>query len=713
MAIYHLCAFLALLVGVQIQMSEWKLLTGRYNYRIGRAQCVTYAFTVVALAIALCDIMTVSPVLEIVVCVVTFGIFVVSEWILSRINPSVHCMSWYWRFIVNCLCTMIAYRATMFFSGAYIPFLPFVVAGFYFRNNPFGVTHGKDLWIASYMKRNPRADFAPSNDGSFTLDCSHAGAMRLQRPTSKIVVTEHGVLPNSKHDQHERIQELIDKAGEQGGGVIYFPKGKYYINATGDGFLQINHSNVTIEGEVDAAGRPIAELVNCAPTSRGHKNPWISPFMISTGEALQPSNEFWGLQFRKQKRSFTQSNSLSDPGSDGSILTPDFATRVTAAAPKGSCLLRVEDAGKVGKYILLGLYNTTHDGNLIRDILGMDLRPEWTVANRAGAEEAPSYQWLVEVKCIIDDNTIELVRPLLRDCPMKYEPAIFNVEMLENISIRNLVVSSRWSGLFRHHGFPVYYSIRQAQEMDYGWNALNMKRVAHGEVKNVIIKNFTNPIYVMDSRNVTVRDVTVKGYDGHQGIKIYMHACDNLFDNIVFENHYADMMGGEGNAYANVFRNVVYRNPVFNPVDYDFHGFSEGPMSPPADNVFTRIYGFRYMKSAGSITHLPSCAQNNVWMNTITEGEKAGDYLFYAMTYRQKKGLLRIVTAVGYAVACIQKSRNLSPKLFVRNVGEKLKKIDATGVARSNHYHLFFPKSKVVGIKTTGVIPFCHHITQQ
>lgn len=121
--------------------------------------------------------------------------------------------------------------------------------------------------------------------------------------------------------------------------------------------------------------------------------------------------------------------------------------------------------------------------------------------------------------------------------------------------------------------------------MDYGWNGINMKRVAHGRLENVIFKNLTNPLYVMDSRNITVENVLFVGYDGHQGIKVYEHACDNLFRHIEFRCHYADMIGGEGNAYGNVFTDVHYTNPYFKPVDFDFHGFSEGPMSPPSYNL--------------------------------------------------------------------------------------------------------------------------------
>lgn len=706
MIIYSIANIILLLLGIQIQKNELLLLSGKYNYKTGAAQWITFITAFIALSISVNHLLAADILLEVLTTIIVVLIFVVSEYLLAHVRPSRAVYSWSWRFAVTLVCTWVCNELAIAMGGDVRPVIPFIAAGFYLRNTPFGITHGKDLWIAHYMQRNPDIAFDDNADDTTDMpDCSFAGMKRRGKATTVFDVTAFGIVPNSSADQTEAIQRVIDAASKAGGGKVYFPKGRYLINTKGDKFLQINHSDITLEGATDKDGRPVAELVNCGKTARGHKNPWISPFMITTGEHLQPSNEFWGLQFRKKKEFFNRSNSLSDPGSDGTILTPKLTTKVIAPAAKGESVIHVEDSSKVGKYIMIGMYNTTDDGNLIHDILGIALRREWTVANRAGEEEAPSYQWLVEVKKIIDSHAIELVRPLLRDCDMKYEPAVFNVDMLENICICNLLISSRWTGLFRHHGFPLYYSITKTQEMDYGWNAINMKRVAHGEVRNVIIKNFSNPLYVMDSRNVTVSDILIKGYDGHQGLKIYAHACDNLFENIIFENHYADMMGGEGNAYANVFRNICYLNAVFKPVDYDFHGFSEAPMSPPSDNVFTRIYGFRYMKSAGAISHLPSCAQNNTWWDTITEGEKEGDHLFYAMTYRQKKGLVRFITAVGFSVAMIQKNRDLSPGAFLANVRGKLESIDKTGSPRSEHYRLYFPKSRVRHIKTTGKLP--------
>lgn len=726
--IYLLIAPLSLLLGVQIQLSELRLLTGRYNYRIQKPQLITFGAMLLAAAgtayfvyigwSVLSDISsefyTIWDILWLAAyCIIPLVVYVAAEWLLSLLNPTSLWSAWSFRML---LCLLM--ESTVLASA--IPFVTYVAVGVFLRNSPFGIPFSKDLCLAHYMNRKQTTDFAEldyvaqdaESGESQTVevpDTSYAGSRRSAEDADlkRYSVADVGVLPNSLTDCSATVQALIERVGNDGGGVIFFPRGRYVMNSTGEDFLQINHSNIVLEGEVDDQGRPMATLINACNTNRGHKNPWISPFFITTGEALQPSNEFWGLQFRKRRESTLRSNSLSDPGSDGSILSPEVTTRITAAAEKGTTRLQVENARSVGKYILIGLYNTSPEGELIRDILGVEkLREEWTVACRAGEEEAPSYQWLVEVKEAVDDTTIELVRPLLRDIDLKHDPVVCNVELLEGIVIRNLCFDSRWNGQFRHHGFPLYYNITRTQEMDYGWNAINLKRCAHSEVRNVQIRNFSNPLYVLDSRSVTVSHVDISGYDGHQALKAYMHTCDCLFEDITFRAHFADMMGGEGPAYANVFRRISYLNPVFKPVDYDFHGFASEPMSPPSDNMFTQILGFRFFKSAGSVTHLPSLGRRNTWWNVKTEGERNGDSLFYAMTYREKKGLVRWIYAIGFAAAMVQKSRKLSPKVFVKNVADKLVSIDKMGFPRKEHRKLFFSDTRVFGIRTKGLLGF-------
>lgn len=702
MALYILASLTASFIGFQIYIPELLLLSRKYNYVIQKAQFVTYISFIIAICMLFYDIYMNNIALMLTAsCFVLFITFL-AEFILARFSPSQSIISWSFRSVYI---FMLSLSLFIWSGGKWNPLLPFILIGVYLRNSTFGIPHKKELCMSYLFHRDEQQSIENQKlvnyNGPKLPDFSYAGNKLSTNEDLRIFnINDYGIFPDTEEDSIEKVQNLINEIGAKGGGKIFFPKGKYYFNKTGGHFLQINYSNIHLEGETDNEGKLVTELISCGPTICGKKNPWLSPFFITTGEKIQSSNEFWGLQFRKRKKTFSQSNSLSDPGSDGSILTPKFCTFVTESSPKGCNILHVENSSKIGKYIILGMYNTTADGNLIKDILGItELRAEWTTALRAGEEEAPSYQWLTEVKQIIDENTIELSRPLLRACDMVYEPAIFNVDMLENITIRNMKLNCKWNGMFRHHGFPVYYSIEKSQEMDYGWNAVNMKRVAHSEISNVEIINFTNPIYVLDSRNVTIKDIRISGHDGHQGIKIYQHTCDCLFQNITFFNHYADMLGGEGNSYGNVFSKIKYLNPVFNPVDFDFHGFGEGPMSPPADNLFECINGFRCIKSAGALYNLPSCAQNNIWWNIITEGEHKEGIMFYAMTYREKKGFIKIVTAIGYAAAMIQKTHNYSLSSFVNNIITKLKDIDRIGI-NSNEHYVFFNNSNIIGIKT-------------
>ena len=704
-------AIILWLAAMQISAKDIRRLGGKINHKWMASNTVAVICMVLGIAAIIYDCVTsgvLAVILEIVITLITSVIW---TWVLSRINTQSFVL------VIILLWLPLAFAVGVGacgFSGA-------VVYGLYYRNCPFGNLFGKKFLL---FKNNSATAAKPASEEGIPVekaiidelqDFSYAGCQHAEKEMPVFDVTAEGITPNSGEDVLEKLQNLIDRVGKSGGGCIYFPKGKYYINKNRktSGFIQINYSNITLKGETDSEGKPVAELINCNHTVDGTKNPWLSPFMITTGENLQQSNMFWGIQFKKKKNIITRSASMSDPGSDGTILSPEFATEVTAPAVKGDARLHVRDASALRgvKYIMLALYNNP-DGDLIRDILDMDeLRPEWKTALRAGEEKAPSYQALLEVDSIDESrNTVTLTQPLRRNIDLKNSPELFAVEMLEDVCIKDLVIGSTWNGLFRHHGYRLYYSTAQAQEMDYGWNGINMKRVAHGRIENVIFKNQTNPLYLMDSRNVTVENVLFTGYDGHQGIKVYEHACDNLLKSIEFRNHYADMMGGEGNAYGNVFSDVRYTNPYLKPVDFDFHGFSEGPMSPPSYNLFECITGFSHIKAGGAIYNQPACARNNIFWNLEMEGERKGDDLFVNLCYVPQGRLRKVMGSLFKAVLSSLRRRSLSPKSFMRVYKEKYDEYGENKINLDEH-HKLFPESRVIGIKSSSKVRECEEST--
>ena len=674
---FFILSLIATYVGIQIQLTELKLLTNRYNYRIHAIQTISIIAATIAVGVSITDIVLKHEEITTIIfeSLLSLLFLMLVEWILCRLSPKSRIISTIWRIAEV---GIIAISIYMYGSSSIIPF---IVIGLWLRNSPLGIVHGKNLYIAYTI--NSKAD------ENKTAMCD---ALRnTDKNGIKYNVIDYGIVPNTNKDLTRQVQELIDKVGCIGGGTIYFPKGRYLFNISGKKeFLQINHSHITIEGECDEKGCLLTELVNCGTTVRGEHNPWLSPFFITTGEAIQPSNIFWGLDFRRPKHIHMESSSLSDPGSDGHILKPPFATTITADLMAGDTILQVADSTAVGKYILIGMYNTSSDGNLIKELIGTEtMRPEWLSAHRAGPEEAPSFQWLTEVRRVIDSHTIELCQPLLIDCLRKYEPAIFNVEMLEDIHIQHLRINSRWNGLFHHHGIPLYYSISQSQEMDYGWNGINMKRAAHSSIYNVEIRNFTNPLYIQDSYDTNINHVIVEGYDGHQGLKVYCHTSNCMFSNITFRCHFADMMGGEGNSYCNTFSNIVYDNPTFNPVDFDFHGFSSPSMSPPAWNHFDHVYGFRYIKAAGAVFMQPAMGIGNTWTECPMYGEKSGTSHLYAMSYRMRGPIEKYITAIGYTIAVCLKKRKISLSFITKTLQYKVKDIEYMSIPRELHPQLF------------------------
>lgn len=683
-------ALAAFLVGAQIQLGELRLLTGRYRYQFQKPQLVTLLALLLGLLLIVSDAygMKGSAAGVLAELLVLLLVSVMSEWLLARLSfVSVGAT------VVFRLLVVLGAALAVLAVFVHLSVSPFLLTGLYLRNCPFGVVHGKAFFLAYRLRRK-----GVEHVSGRSVQHSKAG-----EPMPVYRATDYGLEANTATDSLPALQALIDRVGESGGGCILLPKGRYLFNTSGRRqFLQVNHSHITLEGEIDNEGRLLTELVLCGPTVRGERNPWLSPFFITTGECLQPSNIFWGLDFRRPKHLRMESSSLSDPGSDGRILSPEPVTRLVQDALSGSSIIQVEDSSVIGRYILLCLYNTTADGNLIKELLGVDeLRTEWATARRAGDEEAPSFQWLVEVRRVIDKHAVELCTPLYRDCLLKYEPVVCRVDMIEDVHLRNLCIGSRWNGLFHHHGFPFYYSVSQSQEMDYGWNAINLKRAAHSSIENVSLRNFTNPLYVQDSHQCMVENVSVSGYDGHQGLKVYCHTSQCVFRNIDFFCHYADMMGGEGNAYGNVFSGISYLNPTFHPVDFDFHGFSEGPMSPPAFNVFERISGFRYIKGAGAIYNQPACAVGNHWRDLQTEGERRGESLFLALSYREKSGLLKVATALGFTLVMVVKTRNRSFGFIRATFQGKLRDIARRNIPRKLHSQ-FFVGCQLENIQTTA-----------
>lgn len=482
------------------------------------------------------------------------------------------------------------------------------------------------------------SDFIKSPETSLLADFSYAGYQFGEKPIPKkqisIDVTKHGVTVNSKLDQTKQIQKLIDSIGAIGGGVLFFPSGKYLLNNIKNerNFLTIDYSNIVLKGEKNTV------FMDCQTLIQTEKSPWLSPAIIRVGNRLQGTEKFWGIPSL-----FDNSDILKETsqiGVSGDIYPAKILSKITQNSKKGSKLIQVESTTGIhsGDFILIAMYNTTDNGNLIHKIMRPweTFEPYMKTTIDAGPTRAASYQWMVEVDSI-SSKIIYLKQPCRTDILTEFKPILASATMLKNIGIEDITFKSKWHGEYCHHGCKSSTEL-EGRIMDYGWNAIQFVRVAHGWIENVKIENFTSGISLLDSKNITVQDVTISGHNGHYGIKMYSHANDNLIQYINFKANFTHMLSVEGNSYGNVFREVNYdlnNNPL--KADFDFHGFGDKTFAPPSDNLFELITGFNNITGGGSTFNLPHTATGNTFWNVRFDGLEKDEDLFRYWVYEFEK----------------------------------------------------------------------------
>ena len=488
-------------------------------------------------------------------------------------------------------------------------------------------------------------DFEHNPVTSILPDFSYAGYEYGEKEIPVVTknifnVQKYGVSSNSTADQTAVIQALIDKVGKQVGGVVYFPKGKYYLNLDSlhHQSLKINYSNVILRGE--GSGVDGTVFFSKYPLTQHEVSPWLSLAVIQTATELQHSTAFWGLDFLDSSKAGAAISTSAGTVNDHIQAAPVIA-HLLKNANKGQRIINVSSTKtlKAGSVIILGMYNTTDDCNLMKDILQPieNFESYERSALDAGKTGAPSFQWLVEVDKVLSETSLQLKQPLRRDMPMKYKPVIAAAPMLSGIGIEHLRLESGWDGYYCHHGCNKAIPA-QGRNMDYGWSAITLCRVKNSWINDVEIHSFTNPIYFLDSRNCTAENINISGYDGHSGIKIYSHAADNLIKNVHFYNNYTHVLSGEGCAYGNVFSNIIYKAASNKTGNFDFHGFADRRFSPAAYNLFENVVGLDQVFSGGAANNMPQTAGSNTWWN-IEEGtfDKKDNEFFACWLWKTKE----------------------------------------------------------------------------
>ncbi|MDC0584806.1 glycoside hydrolase family 55 protein, partial [Bacteroidales bacterium] len=340
-----------------------------------------------------------------------------------------------------------------------------------------------ELWEPEILK-----DFLANGKDCILPDYSYAGygydGITKPHPivTTEYDVTDFGAVPNDGVEDSKAIQIAIDNIGKNGGGILNFPKGRFLVNMDSNilNNIQINYSNVVLRG----SGSDTTGTIIFTGSSTHHQQdttPYLSQFVFHSGLNLFGTDRFYTVDEE-----------------------PEFA-RLTADFKKGESIIALKktEGLKAGEFLIIAMKNTTTDGNLTKELMNpLDFEPFQTSYSEAGKISAPSFQWMVEIEQVIDEQRVKLKQPSRRDILTKFDAFVVNVPMLKNIGVENMRFECAYQGGYKHHLSP---------EHDYGWGAVCLHRVAHGWIKNLHIHNYTQTTHLVNSRNVSISDITITG----------------------------------------------------------------------------------------------------------------------------------------------------------------------------------------------------------
>lgn len=332
-------------------------------------------------------------------------------------------------------------------------------------------------------------------------------------------VKDFGAVGDGKKDDSEAFQKAIENVRE---GTLWVPAGRYRITRQ----LKIVRSQFVIRGEgpektVLVFPKPLSQVVgDAAQFAPGGSWSWSGGLISFEGKE------------------------------EGTLLTG-----ITAPVARGRRELRVAHAAglKVGDRVRL--VQSDEDGELGKLLYGGKAPSPKSFRNH------PVVNFSSRIRGI-KGQTVLLERPLRVDVRLSWKPALYaDLPTVRDVGIEDLTIEFPDQMYVGHHQEP-------------GFNAVEFSRVKNGWVRQVMILNADNGIFLREStRFCTLQAVQLAftkmrpriGYGthpgesqtvpviGHHGILVTGVSQDNLITNFRIQGRFIHDLGVENAAAGNVF----------------------------------------------------------------------------------------------------------------------------------------------------------------
>ncbi len=385
-------------------------------------------------------------------------------------------------------------------------------------------------------------------------------------------VTTFGAIPNDTKSDKSAIKKAVEAAENNGEGIIFFPKGKYYINTKEDdqSSIEISSSKIIFRGE--------------------NKNT-----TLFFEKDLPPSDP---------KKLWTSPSAIKVTASQKN----EILTTIVADARRETYNVTVKNASKIkkGDWVILKVQNNSQD-IVEKDIYPLKLDPAWTSYIDNGVKVNEHHQ-----VANVDGNIISFVEPIHYNIQSKHDWKVTSFKHVNHVGFENITFEGNWLKKFVHH--------RSAQD-DGGWKILSISKAINSWIKECRFVNVTNCVTFSSSAACTAINVTIEGNLGHNAINT-SGSTGILMANI---NDIAGMHHSIGAGGGSTTGTVVWRSK------YAAHTCFESHASQPRCTLLDNVEGgFFQGRAGGARKNLPNHGRYLVLWNFKETDEAENDFRFIA-----------------------------------------------------------------------------------
>jgi hypothetical protein len=288
-------------------------------------------------------------------------------------------------------------------------------------------------------------------------------------------VTDYGAKPNDNDYDDQGIQAAIQAAeGNPGGGVVFFPAGKYLISPDEDKskFIRISKSNIVLKGSGSGPGGT---------------------------EIFQDKKRIGTRQFQFKPES-TASTKLT-------TITKEVSREsfwVEVASPAGLTL---------GQDVVI-----RHRSEAFTRLYfaSLPLDTDWT--RLFGPEGGMNIYEIHTIEKVEGDSSsgyrVKFENPLHFDLKLVSDATfdLYTYPSLEECGVEDLLFTSNWKS------YPEEFVHHQDAIHDSGWDAIGMENLKNSWIRNCEFRDINECIFMRSGYKVTVTNTAFKGKKGHSSV---------------------------------------------------------------------------------------------------------------------------------------------------------------------------------------------------